>query len=341
LTSISTGLHIVRKRLKHGVRNYVYAWRGGPCILVQDGPRPAITQALIAKAYAARPQAVPRNTFDRVIDAYRASPDFAAKKPNTQREYRHRLDQISERFGKVPLRFFNGDQIRGKILEWRDEMADTPRAADRAVGMLSTLLNWARDRTEIRHNHAADIGHLHRVNRADMIWEARHWQAVKDVPGHIHRALVLASLTGLRQGDLLALTWEQVTPAYVATTTAKTGGEAVIPMHEELARFFTGPPWKGPILRNSRGEPWTASGFQSSWGNVKPKGFDRHFHDLRGTFVTRLCIAGFGDAEIANMIGWTGERVASIRARYVDRVRVAKARAERLGVNHAVNQGVG
>lgn len=296
---------------------------------MEHGKRPHITQAILDAAYAERRQRGPKDTFDGVIDLYRDSPDFARLSGNTQREYRLRLDQISDRFGRVPIRFFNGDEIRREILKWRDELAETPRAADRSVGMMSTLLKWAMDRTAIKWNAAENIPHLHKTNRADLIWEEHHWQAVQGVAPQIHRALVLASLTGLRQGDLLALTWEQVRPAYIATTTAKTGGEAVIPMHGELARFLMGP-GKGAILRNSRGEPWTSSGFQSSWGKAKPDGFDRSFHDLRGTFVTRLAIAGFSDGEIADMIGWTAERVAAIRARYVDRARVAKARAERL-----------
>lgn len=329
LPTTSTGLHLVRKRTKSGERFYVYAWRGGPCIHVQDHRKPAITPDLLAKAYALRRPEGPKDSFDSVIDAYRASPDFAAKALNTQREYRLRLDRISERFGKVPIRLFNGPELRGELLRWRDELADTPRAADRTIGMMSTLLHWAMDRTAIRQNAAAGIPHLHKVNRADLIWEERHWQAVAKIPGHLHRALVLASLTGLRLGDLLTVTWEQVTPDYIATRTAKTGGEAIIPLHPELDRWLIRPPWKGPLLRTQAGEPWTVDGFQSSWRNHRPAGFDRHFHDLRGTFVTRLCVAGFADSEIADIIGWSTQRVGSIRARYVDRARVAKARARR------------
>lgn len=295
---------------------------------MQDGTRPAITPDLLAKAYAERRHQGAPDAFNTVIDAYRASPDFAAKAPNTQREYRLRLDQISARFGNVPLRFFNGKEMRREIVLWRDEMADTPRAADRCVGMLSTVLNWAIDRTEITENRAASIRHLHKSNRADLVWEERHWQAVADVPPHIRRVLALGSLTGLRLGDLLSLTWESVGPAYIALTTAKTGGEAVIPLYPELRKAL-GKRGKGVILRNLAGEPWTADGFQSSWRNHRPEGFDRHFHDLRGTFITRLAVANFTDGEIANVIGWTAERVAAIRAKYVDRTRVAKARARK------------
>lgn len=333
MATTSTGLHIVRKRLQSGDRWYVYAARGGPLIHTQDHYRPQVTPDLLAKAQSAL-GIVPRNRLDAIIDAYRTSPEFASKAPSTQREYRHRLDQISERFGRVPARLI--PEMRKEIIVWRDEMADTPRAADRAVGMLATVLTWAEDRDMIAHNPALKIGKLHKVNRADMIWETRHWKAVEGVPGYIHRVLALGSLTGLRIADLLALAWEDVQDGFVALRTRKTGGEAIIPLHTELDKFLTGP-GRGVILRNSRGEPWTPDGWQSSWHKARPEGFDRKVHDLRGTFATRLMIAGFTDSEIAIVMGWTAERIAAIRMRYVDRSRVAKALAERLNRKPSVN----
>lgn len=323
------GLHIVRKRVKSGERHYVYAFRGGPCIHIQDGPRPAITPEILARAFEERKHQGDPEALDRVIDAYRESPAFAKLRPSTQADYRTWLNRISDKFGQVPMRFFNGEKIKPEIYAWRDDLAETPRAADRAVGMLATLLSWAMERGIVKQNAAAGIKHLHKVNRADLVWELRHWKAVEKVPRQVHRVLVLASLTGLRQSDLLALQWEQIGPDYIATTTQKTGGEAVIPMHAELQRFLWGP-GKGAVLRNSLAEPWTVSGFKSSWQKAKPAGFDRTFHDLRGTFATRLVMAGFTDAETADVMGWTAERVASIRLRYVDRNRVTKALAERL-----------
>lgn len=207
-------------------------------------------------------------------------------------------------------------------------MADTPRTADRCVGMMATVLAWAEDREMIERNPLTKIGKLHRVNRSDLIWEPHHWEAVKDAPGYVRRVLVLGSLTGLRIGDLLRLAWEDLQPGYIALKTRKTGGEAIIPLHPDLARFLTGP-GRGAILRDTRGKPWTLEGWKSAWGRAQPEGFDRHVHDLRGTFATRLMAAGFSDTEIALVMGWRAERIAAIRMRYVDRGRVARALAAR------------
>ena len=324
---------IVGKRLADGrLRYYVYAWRGGPLIHTQDRVKPRLTPELIAKAQNAKGGAV-KQDLNRVIDLYRQSPDFAAKGANTQREYRLRLDQCSVKFGRVPLRLV--PELGPEIVKWRDAMADTPRAADRCVGMLHTVIRWGKQRGHIRgDNPAADVPHLHRANRADLIWETRHWEAVAAAPGYIRRVLILGSLTGLRIGDLLRVRWEDVRDGYIALTTEKTGTEAIIPLHPDLSRFLTGP-GRGVILRNTRGEAWTPDGWQSSWRKVKPAGFDRKVHDLRGTFATRLMIAGFSDAEVAPVMGWGADRIAALRARYVDRGRVAKAMAERFAsANH-------
>jgi len=57
---------------------------------------------------------------------------------------------------------------------------------------------------------------------------------------------------------------------------------------------------------------------------------DRHLHDLRGSFVTRLQIAGLGDDEIAEMAGWSVRVLKLMRRTYVSQEAVAKSRATRL-----------
>jgi len=321
----TSGLHIVRRKRAEGDRWYVYARRGGPLILQQDGERPQVTEALLqaARGTARKDRA---DTLSAIVAAYRASPQFITKAPATQADYRQRLDQIEAKFGRVPIRLI--PKLRGEVIKWRDEMSDTPRAADRCVGMLVTVLEWAVDRETIDRNPLLKIGKLHKANRADLIWEPRHWQALEGAPGYVRRVLTLGSLTGLRIGDLLRLRWEDLQPGYIALTTRKTGGEAIIPLYPDLAKFLTGP-GVGEVLRDTRGKPWTQEGWKSAWGRAQPGGFDRHVHDLRGTFATRLMAAGFTDTEIAIVMGWRAERIAAIRMRYVDRGRMARRLAER------------
>lgn len=328
-----TGLHIVGKKKRGLTRWYVYAWRGGPQIHAQDDTRPTITMELVAKAQKAKDQArgIDPDTLEALITEYRASPDFTQLADSTQRDYRLWLDRISEKFGAVPLDAFDDPRMRGDILAWRDEWAEQPRTADKASVMMATLLGFGVERGRLTVNRAAGIKHLHSVNKADQIWEDRHWKAMEKAPKHLLDALTLASLTGLRLGDLVALDWSHVGDKAIILTTKKRGGRAVIPIVPELRAHLDARTHRtGKVLRNSRGEGWTESGLGSVFQKAKPEGFDRTIHDLRGTYATWLAIKGLTDEQIARIIGWTAKRIAEIRARYVDEARVVVSLIDRL-----------
>jgi integrase len=59
------------------------------------------------------------------------------------------------------------------------------------------------------------------------------------------------------------------------------------------------------ILVTSEGTPWTGDGFRSSWRKacIKAGVTDLTFHDLRGSAITRLAIAGATVPEIATISG--------------------------------------
>ena len=319
--------------LMSGPRFYVYAWRGGPQIHVQDGTRPVITNDILDKAREARMlgNGAYAGSFEALIDDYLASPEFARLAGVTKADYRRWLTRISVRFGTAPQAIMADFRMKRDITAWRNKWAAQPRAADRAVGTLSVVLGWAARQGIIAGNIAADLGTLHRVDHSDEIWEERHWQAVADVPVQIMQVLQLGRMTGLRLGDLLRLDWSHVGPQAIIVTTNKKKVRAAIPMYAALKAFLDALPNRsGPVLLSSKGTAWTASGFKSSWARVRPEGFDRRFHDLRGTCATWLAELGFTDAEIATVLGWKAGRVSEIRARYVDHARTVVAMAERM-----------
>ena len=338
---IVTGLHLVSKRTAQGLIWYVYAWRGGPCIHRVPGEKPVIDMALIAKAQHARaPSSSKLETLDDILDRYRKSPEFKGLADSTQRDYRLWLDRVSAKFGLAPIDAFEDQRMRPEIIDWRNTWADQPRSADKASVTMATVLGWAQGEGLISVNIAAGIRQLHHVNKSDQVWETRHWdamQASKDAAGrslytdHLDRALRLASLTGLRLGDLVRLTWNDVGDKAIILTTRKRKGRAIIPILPDLRSLLDSiGRGEGEVLRNSRGKPWTESGLGSVFQKAKPEGFDRTMHDLRGTYATWLAMRGLTDDEIARTIGWTARRISEIRARYVDEARVVVSMVERL-----------
>ena len=62
-----------------------------------------------------------------------------------------------------------------------------------------------------------------------------------------------------------------------------------------------------------------------SSGRSASKEGDLHFHDLRGTAVTKLYIFGIPERVIAEIMAWEEGHVAKIIRRYADRSAATKA----------------
>lgn len=335
-----TGLHLVKKRTKTGDRWHVYAYRGGPSILTVDGAKPAITPSLLEKAFEMKRQGAPAGTVSWLAAEYRASGEFTDDlAEETRRDYRKSLDRIEEEYGAESLALFEDRRMRGDIIKWRDRWRSQPRTADKLTVMLGTLLGWGLTRGYVAINVAAGIPQIHKADRSDLIWEDRHWSAVRAVddagepicPQHLMDALTLASMTGLRLSDLVALEWRHVHANAIILVTKKRKGRAVIPILPELRTWLDERRRdSGPVLLNSRKRGWTASGLGGVFQTHKPADFDRTIHDLRGSYVTWLAVKGLTDEEIARIVGWTAKRVGEVRARYVDEARVVVELTKRL-----------
>lgn len=351
------GLHIVCKRRRAGKSLvwYVYAWRGGPMIQKSEGARPKVTSALTDLAAEARRigREPSGETIAKLISDYRAptTPEWAKLAASTKANYATWLDRIREKFGKAPLSAFEDRKMRGDIMEWRDQWIAQPRSADAAIQAMSTLLSWGVDRGRLEKNIAKGISQLYDADRSEIIWEEADLTAFQKAASiEVWEGVQLAALTGLRRGDLVNLPWKAVFEHAIVWRTAKSRGKnlATIPLLPETrilldqikarhAAFMEAQrpnrrkPLPETVLSNSYWRPWTAMGFGSRFNDAKNEAkVEKHLHDLRGTFVTRCCMAGLTDQEIADIVGWDTKDIASIRARYADQARVVIAIGERL-----------
>jgi integrase len=227
--------------------------------------------------------------------------------PETQREYGRYLDLIREKFGRLTIEELQQTATRGRFKEWRDSMARTPRAADYAWMVLARVLSVAKDRGVLTINICERGGRLSRGGRAEKIWtDADLAKFNAAAPPHMRLALLAGLWTGQRQGDLLSLTWAAYDGSLIRLKQSKTGARVVVPIARPLRTALDSAVRLAPtVLTNSRGKSWTKAGFQTSWRKACEKSGIKGltYHDLRGTAVTRLALAGCTVAEIAAVTG--------------------------------------
>jgi len=329
------GLNSVTIESRGGEKiTYLYAWKGGPRLLHDDGT--PITSVLDPQLHAAFAKAhadakkTPGVTLSKLIADFLASSAFKKLAPKTQKDYRAYIKRIEERFGVMPDTAIEDRRARGQFKKWRDEIAEKSgdRAADYGWTVLARILSVAKDHGAIGINVCERGGRLYDGDRNDKIWsdavEAKYYAGT--LP-YLHLPLLMALWTGQREGDLLKITWLQYDGKYIRLAQGKSRGKrrVTIPVGAPLKLALdtlkativeeTGKPPDGAILRTMRGNrQWTEDGFRSSFGKAcDAAGIeDLTFHDTRGTAVTRLAIAGAEVPEIATITGHSLKTVQEI-----------------------------
>ena len=309
------GINGVTKRLADGTRRtYWYAWKGGPPLHGQPGAPEFIASYNEAVARKVVPA---RGKLLCVLQDYQASEGFLGLAGSTRRGYVALITRIEKEFGDFPLAALTDRRTRGIFMAWRDRLAANSgrRQADYAWSVLARVLSWALDRGLVAANPCTHGGRLYRGDRRENIWTTADEAALLErAPAHLHLPLLLALWTGQRQGDLLRLPWSAYDDTHIRLRQGKTGARVVIPVGAPLKAALDAASKRSPIiLTNSEGKPWTSDGFRASWGKAcKAAGVvGVTFHDLRGTAVTRLAVAGCTEAEVATI---TGHTLRSVRA---------------------------
>lgn len=311
------GINKVKKRLADGtLATYYYAWKGGPRLTGTPGSPEFMASYHSAVEQRKRKSA---DTLVVVLDAFQSSADFRQLADRTQTDYKKHLKAIAAQFGDFPLGALDDRRCRDRFLTWRDQMAEkTKRGADYRLAVFARALSWAHGRGLVVCNPLERPGRLYKADRNDAVWSSADEAAfMETAPEHLRLALQLGLWTGQRQGDLLRLTWSAYDGSYIRLRQQKGKRRIVIPVSAPLRAILEEAKAKRAnavtILTTTRRQPWTSSGFRSSWRKAcaKAKVADVTYHDLRGTAVTRLALAACSVPEIATI---TGHSLADVNA---------------------------
>jgi integrase len=319
----------VRRRLASGkTETYHYAWPGGPRLRGAPGS-PEFIQSY-NEAWQ-QTNTAPDGSLAALTTRYRMSPAFTNLADSTRREWGRWLDRIQDRddgLGWLTMKALEDRRVRADLIDWRDKYAAHPRTADMALQVLSRVLAYGLDRGMLAINPASGISKLWRGDRSDVIWTPEEIALYRERAPTPEAGFILplACYTGLRREDLARLRREHVNDIVISKPTGKSGGKRIasVPIlpetRELLAEIEAQRATRGHaspyVLTNSRGAPWTPSGLSHAIAGFVP---GKRLHDARGTFVTRLRLAGTNASKVADIVGWSEDRVERLLSIYVDR----------------------
>jgi integrase len=232
------------------------------------------------------------------------------------------------------MQHVRADRIeRRELIEIRNALAEAKGngAAAAFVRTASALFGWAVENGWLRFSPTTG---MKRPKGGTLpAWTQQEAdQAIRELPDHLRRAVVLAAYTGQRRGDLCRMPWGAYDGKALRLRQQKTGVVLVIPVHPALKAELDA--WRASatstmILTNKFGRPWRETNLSHQLGDglVKLEGFPvhRNIHGLRKLAAARLAECGCTLHEIASLTGHKSLAMLQLYTASAEQERLANA----------------
>lgn len=328
------GLKPVRKLLASGeLRTYWYHRATGKRLKNDPSTAAGLLEVAAYDSEAAKIEAAgDRQAFADLWLDYTKSPEFQTLKPRTKRDYIAVKDWLgnaaAERMIVAAVTRQEALTLRGKAYDQRGR-----RFANYVVQVMRLVFAWGVERGWRKDNPWQGIKALPRpkdarkVNRAWRDEEVAAFFAA--APEQLRLPAALGLFAGMRQGDMLRLTWAAQQGNRLIWTAGKNAEPCEAPIDGPL-RLFLAQAKRGDAVQvclNSRGKPWTESGFRASFfgliGKLKEAGKVQQgltFHGLRHTVAAGARNEGASDFSVAAAIGDRSTAMAEVYGRDAERI---------------------
>lgn len=183
------------------------------------------------------------------------------------------------------------------LYKWRDWRGQTAKtSANRERSFLMEAFKYAIRKGVAKENPVAYLKPFREKPREKYVTDAEFMAVFNVAPTMIQAAMMIAAVTGLRQGDILRIRRSDFSDAGLTVKTSKTKKAMVFSWSEGLRRAVI-------LAANSRefipmhlistesGKPYTSSGFRSMWHKAYSKAYPKDgtkraahqftFNDLR------------------------------------------------------------
>jgi integrase len=196
-----------------------------------------------------------------------------------------------------------------------------PATVNRELNVLSAILAKQVEWKKLVESPARQVPRLKVENtRTRILSEAEEDRLLAALPLQARRITQVALLTGARIGEVLGLTWDEVTATELTFRHTKNGTARSVPMTETLRQLLATVRRRGTFVfmsRPGRRRPtatrYTPNGFRHTFRRaVERAGLDGDKvtpHTLRHTVLSRMVAAGHDDFTVMSISGHRSTRM--------------------------------
>ncbi len=243
----------------------------------------------------------------------------AHKRPTTARRYALCVRTLMPVFGKQRLSAIRKRQIeqfmadrkaRGRGSSGLAPVELAPATVNRDVMALKRIFNKAIEWDNARTNPVRGIRLLRENNTiVRFLSHAERRELLRHCHGQLRPIVELALNTGMRRGELLALTWSCIDfeQGQIHVRDSKNGEGRYIPMTDGARACLSGIPRQlgSPYLFPGAVDGEPTKEIKRGWyATLRRAGIENfRFHNLRHTFASYLSMAGATQREIQDFLG--------------------------------------
>lgn len=289
---------------------------------------PVKTEIYVDKQLITKHLPPPKITFSKAADdLYEMKLKFLA----TGKKRFGDIERLKAKYGNKPLESFTWEDIEALKNERLKEVK--PGTVQRDLDLMSSIFKRQIKKKLITENPVQQIDRLKFNDARDNILTEEQFEAllsatwIKDNRGyktqerikpHLQLALLIADFTGMRQGEILAMTWANLNEKDKQYLIPKTKNfeKRIVPIHDELFKVLKEIPRDTDHIISWRGKPVTS---EIKHGFVKARTVvnltESHFHDIRHRAVSRYVQMGF---PVNIIMKATGHKTMSAFLRYAN-----------------------
>jgi integrase/recombinase XerD len=252
-----------------------------------------------------------RGSLSHLCQLYYGSPRFLSYDLSTQSWQRHALDLICEQHGEKPAALLQAKHVR----KLRDDLRDTPAAANKRLKALQALFSWACEDEEdlAPSNPTLGVKKIHYATNGHHSWtvdEIDQFKATHPLGTRPRLAMDLLRFTTGRREDAVRFGPQHVRNGRVKFRQAKNEHRSPVdidlPLHPELnASIEALPSGHLTFLVTAHGKPFTPAGFGNAMRDWCDQANLRHCsaHGLRKATPTQMAEEGATPHELMAVTG--------------------------------------
>lgn len=248
------------------------------------------------------PRRIGEGSVAALICDYRASDEFQALKPKTQRDYLRMLEVFA------PVDHHAADAVRRRhIRELRKTLAGRARTQKLFTQVASALFNFGVDNDHCALNPAARMKRIGKA-KSYIAWTDQNCVdfEASSPPCQVLTGYMLGRFAGQRRGDVLRMARTAYDGACIEVRQEKTDEPLTIPAHRRLKAYLDGLPKNALLfIVDENGRPVEESTFSKQFRSaLDAAGLPQlHFHGLRHAAGRALAEAGCSSHEIQAITG--------------------------------------